>query len=237
MPSDAPRFFSVWLKQSNMTYSGVPFTVICDWISEGRVTVNDCVRTAGQPSWDYLGDHKLFAPYFQMGGAAPTPEAIADEMNAIDLEIPHKKEHEDDEVDMIPLIDISLVLLVFFMMTAQNLITESPIKNPEVKNSSVMNLKGEIQVAMAYDEVMKTKLVYYFSEKYKEPKDLKFVLEEIKKAKDGAKGEVKVIIQAAGAVPFNRVQDLTIELDEIGVKYFAKVKGASGSPSKPEGGK
>ena len=58
-------------------------------------------------------------------------------MEPIDLgfESPRIIEGEDEDVDMIPLIDVSLVLLIFFMMTtAVSSGVFSPIPTPEAKH-------------------------------------------------------------------------------------------------------
>src|SRR5947208_17037450 len=98
--SDGPRFFNVWLVQPNTVYRGVPFTVVCDWIQEGRLLKRDCVRSPGAAAWEYLDEHALFAPYFNEA-ALPRPDDQAEAMEPIEgeFQLRRRPEDTDEEVD------------------------------------------------------------------------------------------------------------------------------------------
>jgi biopolymer transport protein ExbD len=140
--------FDVWILQTNSVYRGVPFTVVADWAQQGRLLEDDQVRPTGTAGWLPIADHSTLraylpppAPYKVQGlpeekaakdGAAKV-EDVAKALEPIQLDIPWKRHGdsaEDDDVDMIPLIDVSLVLLIFFMMTATVTGAGSLIRTP-----------------------------------------------------------------------------------------------------------
>src|SRR5437867_2605428 len=129
------RSLDVWITDRNMVYRGVPFTVVVDWIQEGRLLEADRVRTNTSQAWQKLADNPLLNLYLTKAEEDRAEDA-AEALERIELDFEPKKheEAEDDDVDMIPLIDISMVLLVFFMMTAQDLLTATPIDTPKAKN-------------------------------------------------------------------------------------------------------
>lgn len=226
MATDAPRFFNVWLVQPNTVYRGVPYTVVCDWIQEGRLLGRDCVRTPGAPSWEYLDAHPLFTPYFG-GNQLPTAEDASEALTPIDIDFgPAKpKEHEDDEVDMIPLIDISMVLLVFFMMTAQNLITAAPFPIPPVKNAEISDRQGNVSISVRLDpdDPEKRNITYHFLDNYTEKFNEQEVLTKVKEAKAERGTNMKIVLQVESTIPFERVQSLMMGLEKMNLTYVAKV--------------
>jgi biopolymer transport protein ExbD len=117
--ADKKRLLDVWIVEINKVYREVPFAVVTDWLQQGRLLPDDRVRLAGGKTWHLLSLVPAFRPYL------PHTEPLAVEDKAEALEpvdlgfVPTRRiEDEDEDVDMIPLIDISLVLLIFFMMTA-----------------------------------------------------------------------------------------------------------------------
>jgi biopolymer transport protein ExbD len=124
--------YDIWIVESNTVYRGVPFTIITDWIQEGRLLNDDRVRQAGKSDWHLLSEDSTFEVYFPK----PVPHEAEDRAEALEpVELPLKwkgaRADEDEDVDMIPLIDVSLVLLIFFMMTATVTSAGSLIKTPE----------------------------------------------------------------------------------------------------------
>jgi hypothetical protein len=130
------RDFDVWVQSSNTIYKRVPFTVVTDWAQQGRLAATDKLRVAGSAdAWMPVSDDPIIADFLfvKEPAAAPIPESAAPApLAAMDVAWVQPREDEDDDVDMIPLIDISLVLLIFFMMTAA-VATLSPIDVPQLK--------------------------------------------------------------------------------------------------------
>src|SRR5262249_15176299 len=112
------RILDVWIVDLKKVYTGVPFTVVTDWLQEGRLLPADRVRLTGKEKWHPVDKVPALTPYLPK----PQPRAVEDRAEAAapaELGFPSPKlvEGEDEDVDMIPLIDVSLVLLIFFMMT------------------------------------------------------------------------------------------------------------------------
>ena len=113
------RFFDIWIVESNTVYREVPYSVVTDWLQQGRLLANDKGRPAGTAEWLELGnlpDLAAYLPRREENRAEDTAEAL----EPVQLEMSWKRPVGDDDqdVDMIPLIDVSLVLLIFFMMTS-----------------------------------------------------------------------------------------------------------------------
>lgn len=223
MAADTPRFFNVWLVQPNTVYRGVPYSVICDWIQEGRLLGRDCVRTPGAPSWEYLDAHTLFKPYFG-GNELPGADDASEALTPIEIDFgPKRREEEDDDVDMIPLIDISMVLLVFFMMTAENLITQAPFKISSAKTAEISSPNGTVQLSIRRDPKDDKKISYHFKTNYDTSYTEKEVLDLIRDEKAKVGSQIKVILQVEGTLPFEKVQSLLMGLERLKIQPVAKV--------------
>jgi biopolymer transport protein ExbD len=130
-----PKAFDVWFVVANTVYKGVPYNVVADWAQHGRLAPTDMVRPAAtNMAWATVAEHEFLSDYLPRPSAAkavPTAASAFEVVTAAPAgvasstaELPEPEEltyrrppgQEDDEVDMIPLIDISMVLLVFFIM-------------------------------------------------------------------------------------------------------------------------
>jgi biopolymer transport protein ExbD len=112
------RFLDVWIIESNTVYKEVPFTVVADWVQQGRLLEDDKLKPSGTAEWFRLGGMPAFAAYLPK--AEPfrvEDEAEAHEQVTGGFTWRRRPDDEEEDVDMIPLIDISLVLLIFFIMT------------------------------------------------------------------------------------------------------------------------
>lgn len=115
----ATRKLDVWIVESDTVYREVPFTVVADWLQQGRLLGEDRVRLTGQKQWHSIAAVNALKPYLPREETAE-PQDQAEALAPVELGVRwnRPREAEDEDVDMIPLIDVSLVLLVFFMMTA-----------------------------------------------------------------------------------------------------------------------
>jgi biopolymer transport protein ExbD len=133
--SDQPkRFFDLWFVQANNVVKEVPFHVVTDWCQQGRAVPDDRIKPSGTSEWYPLGSVVAFQPYFPQPERRPQDAAEAMAPVEMDIEWPNKPDDGDEDVDMIPLIDISLVLLIFFMMTMV-VAAVSRISVPEMANA------------------------------------------------------------------------------------------------------
>lgn len=130
-----PKAFDVWFVTANTVYKAVPYNITADWVGQGRLAPSDQVRPSGtNEPWKRVDENPLFRDYAPRAAAVVPGSAPAPETEDYDFDpLPKKhKEGEDDEIDMIPLIDISMVLLVFFiMMQAAGAL--SPVDVPDMK--------------------------------------------------------------------------------------------------------
>ena len=136
-----PKAFDVWFVAANTVYKAVPYNVVADWTQQGRLAPTDMVRPTGtKAAWVAIAEHEFLSDYLPRPAAAKAVPAAATAVaagaavaalpaigetpasgEAAELPEPepvhiHRRGDEDDDVDMIPLIDISMVLLVFFIM-------------------------------------------------------------------------------------------------------------------------
>jgi hypothetical protein len=125
------RFIDVWIVESNTVYREVPFEVAADWIQQGRLVEDDQLRWSGTADWFRLGTTPAFAAYLPRSDPMRA-EDQAEALEPVEVEFAWKRrpDDDDDDVDMIPLIDVSLVLLIFFMMTATGAVAASLIREP-----------------------------------------------------------------------------------------------------------
>src|SRR5262249_13867277 len=147
--------FDVWFVSANTVYKSVPYNVVADWTQQGRLAGTDMVRPAGsKEGWVTVGEHDLLVDYLPraVAAAAGAPPAVTGggkaEAGAAGEAAPAPEQHvelpdpepgprrrrgdEEDDVDMIPLIDISMVLLVFFIMIrAEGAL--APVDVPEMR--------------------------------------------------------------------------------------------------------
>lgn len=230
--AETARAFNVWIVQSNMVYRAVPYSVVCDWIQEGRLTGKDCVRTADEKNWKYISDHELFRAYLDMPAATPGAEDDADALADIEMDFVVKKAEEegDEDPDMIPLIDISMVLLVFFMMTAQDLMTQSPVDSPKAGFTNITDNKSAVMVNIMRDRDDPNKLLYYFGDDFKVELTEDTVTDRARDEMAQRSGVPIVIIRADSNLPFEKVQSLQIalQLKIPNVKIQGQVKGKQG---------
>src|SRR5271165_4008574 len=113
--AEKPRTLDVWLVEANTVYREVPYTVVTDWVQQGRLLEDDRVRLVGTTDWLKIADVAALAAYLPK--PIPQAEDRAEALEPVEsgMSWRHRPEDEDDDVDMIPLIDVSLVLLIFFM--------------------------------------------------------------------------------------------------------------------------
>lgn len=132
-----PTAFDVWFVAADTVYRGVPYDVLSGWAGQGRVAGTDKLRPAGSNApWTLVSDHPLVSDFLTPTDASQLPDDLAEQLAAVELDVnfPSSQEDDDDDVDMIPLIDISLVLLIFFMMTSA-VAALSPVDVPNMKNA------------------------------------------------------------------------------------------------------
>jgi biopolymer transport protein ExbD len=222
------RFIDVWIVENNTVYREVPFTVVTDWIQQGRLLADDRVRPSGTAEWFPIGGSATFAPYVpKMEAHRAEDQAEALEAVQVDFTWKRRPEDEDEDVDMIPLIDVSLVLLIFFMMTAAVGTGLFDIKTPTAKHKLEefeKNMKLWVGMDIRKSEngpVVANKRRPYYSlgeggHILVEPtREITEVLKKLKDRIGKASGEVKVRIRADESLPVEAIKDMTVLLKNI----------------------
>jgi biopolymer transport protein ExbD len=206
--------YDIWVRAVDRVYPQIPYPLLATWIQEGRVLEDDKVRPSGTNEWLELRQEPLLAAYL------PQPVAIraedhAEALEPVELGFTSKTrtEEEDEDVDMIPLIDISLVLLVFFMMTASEMISASIVETPPAENARVIE-PGKMSVSLS---MVDGNVRYFFGDQAPEPLTQEEVLQRVKENLQGG-GSAEAIIKANPWVPYETVQKLLIGMEQLGVQ-------------------
>jgi biopolymer transport protein ExbD len=143
------RFLDVWIIETNTVYREVPFEVVTDWVQQGRLLPDDKLRPSGTAEWFRLGDNPSFAAYLPRSDPyAANDQAEALEPVQVEFAWTRRPEEEDDDVDMIPLIDVSLVLLVFFIMTAGAVAVAAGYHLPEAQHNLTSGNESMIWIGL-----------------------------------------------------------------------------------------
>lgn len=206
--------YDIRIRALDRDYTNIPFTLLSTWIQEGRVLPDDKVRPAGTSNWTELRNEPLLSVYLPRPAAVQVADQ-AEAMEPVELGFKSSKarEEEDDEVDMIPLIDISLVLLVFFMMTAGEMISASIVETPPAENARVIE-PGKMTVSLS---MVDGNVQYFFGEQATEPLTQQEVLQRVSENVQGG-GRPEAIIKANPWVPYETVQQLLMGLEKLGVE-------------------
>jgi biopolymer transport protein ExbD len=225
------RLLDVWIVEINTVYREVPFAVVTDWLQQARLLADDCVRLAGSKKWHAIRAVPALTPYLpRLQPKAAQDRAEALEPVELDVEWRHPGEAEDEDVDMIPLIDISLVLLIFFMMTASVTFgIFSPIATPAAEHQLAAITKDSywvgIDVRTRGGTVEKgpdgQPLPWFSSGKdNRELREPTLKLHEAlaaltKELEALPAGEVKVRLRAERTLPIETVTEVTLSLQRL----------------------
>jgi biopolymer transport protein ExbD len=213
-----PRGYDLWLTAANRVYRTVPYDVLTDWLQQGRVVPDDQVRTEAAGEWRRVGDVPAFATFLPHADH-DRPDDVAEAFEPVALPVvPRRRDDDDDDVDMIPLIDISLVLLIFFMMTATVAVSGASIDTPPVYNGSTLTT-DQAMIWVGVDRAENGSPVYSIGQGNRPPDagDDKLTLPKVLDRLD-AKLKESVIGRSVRVVgnkrlPFGEVQKLTVELE------------------------
>jgi biopolymer transport protein ExbD len=211
------RFLDVWIVESNTVYREVPFMVVTDWVQQGRLLADDKVRPSGTAQWYPIGGSPTFAPYLpKVEEHRAEDQAEALEPVQMDFTWKGRAEDDDDDVDMIPLIDISLVLLIFFMMVSVGGYVFGNIDIPEARQKREA-LAEDMKLWVGVDDKEKPGVPRYSlgldREVIVEPTPNRGeLLTKFQEQLDRAVGTVRVRIQANKSLPIEVIKGLTEEL-------------------------
>lgn len=230
--AEKKRLLDVWIVELKTVYREVPFAVVTDWIQQGRLLGEDRVRLTGSEAWHTVGKVSAlaaFLPKAEPGRADDQAEAL--EPVEIGFRWRKRAEEEDEDVDMIPLIDISLVLLIFFMMTASVASgVVSPIPTPGARHQ--LAAIGEDMYWVGIDtrgpdgEIEKgadgKPLPWYSAGKEMKrlvnpTKDIADTMQGVKELleREDARGEVRFRLRGHREFPIEVINGVTLELQGL----------------------
>lgn len=221
------RNFDVWLTAASRVYKGVPWNVLADWAQEGRLLAGDKIKAEGEIDWRIVADVPglaVFLPRTEAHQADDRAEAL--EPVQLDLVIRHRPGTDDEDVDMIPLIDISLVLLIFFMMTSVVSVSGAGIPTPDVINGAQL---GESGLWVGISRGPGGNPDYSFGEGSKPPAEGNSglteaqVLEKLDARLREQAGQYTVRLAADKQLPYETVQHLSLLLEQRKPKGVASV--------------
>lgn len=217
--------YDVWLTATNRVYRAVPYDVVADWLQQGRIVGSDRVRPEGGGNWDLVSASALFATYIPRPSAQPAAEDRAEALEPVGFDIPSPRRplDDDEDVDMIPLIDISLVLLIFFMMTATVAVSGADIQTPQVYQGVGLMGSDPSTFWIGIDRGDGGKPVYSMGQGDRPPQDAdrNLTQEQVLARIDakinpsaGASFGISVRVAAHKQTQFGTVQALTAELEK-----------------------
>jgi biopolymer transport protein ExbD len=226
MSSPPKRFLDVWIIESNTVYREVPFTVVADWIQQGRLLEDDMLRPSGTKDWMKVGATPSFAPYLPKA----VPHGVEDQAEAMEpvaLDFTWKRPHEDEDtdVDMIPLIDVSLVLLIFFMMTTSGAASLF-IQTPKTENSDIAESSGGVWIGINLNDpkipIPSYSLGTVKGGTIKSNLTQEQCLDELEQYLVEQKQPVEITVQAHEQLKEREVSSLTVKLETLEKELSAK---------------
>ena len=131
------KYYDVWIVKSNQVIREIPAATILQWIAEKRLIGRDKIRPSGTADWFEVGQHPSLA--------STLPQKDNHETDVFEAPFHSFKKYQgvDDDVDMIPLIDVSLVLLVYFLMSSSSMGSGTSTKLPIAEYASVQGVKDQ----------------------------------------------------------------------------------------------
>lgn len=219
MAEQPRRFFDVWIVETNQVYKEVPYNVVADWVQQGRLLEDDKIKPSGTAEWFRIGGHPAFAAFLPKAEPFRADDQ-AEALEPVQLGFTWKRhgDEEEDDPDMIPLIDVSLVLLVFFIMTVGGALASNPIKLPQADFADATSDQTVIWIGI--DRDADGNAVYSLGRGDKPPASSddqgliaqEQVLKRLDLLLEEQPGRVEVNIQANEELPAGLVRKLSIEL-------------------------
>lgn len=211
--------FDVWFTKTNQVLTKVPYNVVTDWLSQGKLGVADRVRPSGPGEFATVADSPDLADYVPRDEPG-RPQDLAEALEPLDSELAlaREKEEDDDDPDMIPLIDVSLVLLIFFMMTTA-VSSLTPVNVPETFSGS--DEKSEVfEFRVEFEPKSKEKVTYNLIPPGGAPDAVGVptpdaVIGRFKEKLKTHKGPIRVCIAADGDVPSRATAGLIEALEKL----------------------
>jgi biopolymer transport protein ExbD len=217
--AETRRLLDVWIVETNTAYRAVPFETVANWLEQGRLLAEDRVRPAGTQDWFQIDSVRTLDPYLPRS----EPQRVDDQAEAlepVEAEMNWRQPGggDDDDPDMIPLIDITLVLLIFFMMTAAvSTGMFAPIDTPSAEHQLATIEKDSYTLAI--DKDVKDQLRYALAKDNAEIEaggpDMRHIAARLKKDLEAVKGTVRINLRGEKSLPIEVIKGATLELQHV----------------------
>lgn len=162
MDKSGEELWSLKKKDTGKVYAKLTFATVKAWILEARIDPEDLLTNQQLRRWVTASSVGELAPFF-------APETMgAQVISGEDMGFGwQSKDNEEEEVgfDMTPIIDLTFNLLIFFMVTTT--FSMHQIKKVSLPDSSttVSSKPEKISVAIAYDQVAMSPVIWLGDEK------------------------------------------------------------------------
>jgi len=241
------RFLDVWIVESNTVYREVPYLVVVDWVQQGRLLEDDMLRPSGTAKWYRLGVTPALAAYLPRSEPFRA-EDQAEALEPVQLDFRWKRGggDEDDDPDMVPLIDISLVLLIFFMMAISVTVgaaaagsAPEAIDVPEAAHGAIIGSPDALRIGISRGQ--DGTVIYSLAEGEQVPaaKNRNLSYDAFKErfqermARVSPREPVEVRLTGDRRLPFHVIRQVTVDLDEYRQQRKIKAVRAEVSEKKP----
>jgi len=128
-------------------YGPVSLEQLVRLAAEGRVCAQDLVRKAGAQTWHRVADVPAIAASLPQ---EPIRKSLAAGSDSVDLGLdadsgritPRPRQQDEATMEMAPMIDVTFLLLIFFMLT-NSLANPSPMDVPKAMHGRGVTLEGQ----------------------------------------------------------------------------------------------
>jgi biopolymer transport protein ExbD len=206
---------------------GLTLTQIVEGLADDKFDASDEVLGPGDKKWLAIDMH-------------PKLEEIASEMDEARNKKVEGEDPEEQRIDMNPLIDVCLVLLVFFILATTMSVLESVLDIPQSKMDKV----GKVKQVKQSDIISSTIMVYAVKEGGKTVVKLEnkpVPIEDLQAHLDSHVKETRkleLIINAQG-VEWETVVAIIDAAGSVGIKkvqFLKSAAGGAGAPAAPAPG-
>jgi len=212
----ARRAMELKVVSLDRVYGPVPWDKLVQLAQQGRISAEDLVRQAGTEAWSRVDEVPALAASLPQpslvltdeGGAAVELDADAGAAGAL---LPAKKPSEDVEMDMAPMIDVTFLLLIFFMLT-NSLANPSPMDVPVAVHGRGVTLEGQQLL------LIDTEGGYYLGDNASEENraaSLDALIQEVQANADASRAPMDVIVNAHKKSSYLQIRELVERLGSV----------------------
>ena len=188
----------------------LPLDTLIEMAIEGRISPEDLVRPGGSRAWLRVTEIPELAVYLALpppaeplpGGAEDDAAEAAEALGPVRLS--QRRRYEEAAMEMAPMIDVTFLLLIFFMLT-NSLANPAAMDVPEAVHGRGVTMEGQQLILIDQNGQ------YYLGEVASEQtaaESLTALVEEVKQNAQASKEPLDVIVSAHREVKHRHVREL-----------------------------